>query len=350
MSSITVKQHYVPRFYLKNFGNPIFVYDKMKGQMFKSNPKNVAFEPDFYGSDNKQLPSVEKAMAELEKKMSTAVSALIEKKNFYELSQQFQKDLIMFLTMQFLRTKQVRQDIAGLVNYIVGEFLASKGQKRNAVKLSKFGETKHHLNLLADWPAFATIIDAMKFCTMINGTPIPFWTSDNPVTNQNEYDQAPWGNMGLACKGIEIHLPITPRIALVAMDPVMFREIPEVYEVYNKQHVIRENYLQLINSSRFIFSNTKKFHLVKKMLEKNQDLKDSKRTRFSISTWKGKDGKKYVMNVTDNRRPPNKGQMMGKLETWVPTEQVDKLFKYQDAMKEKLVKKKKHLKNNKAKS
>lgn len=243
MSSITVKQHYVPRFYLKNFGNPIFVYDKTKSQTFKTSSKNIAFEPDFYGADNEHLLSVERAMAKLEKRMSVAVSAIIEKKNFYTLTEKLQKDLIMFLTMQYLRTKQIRQDIAGMANYIVSEYLESKGLKRDAVTLSKIGETGHHLKLLSDWPAYATLFGAMKICTLINKTPIPFWTSDNPVSPQNEVDQYPWGNMGIVCRGIEIHLPLTPRISLAAMDPVYFKTIPEVHDVYNKQSVIRNNFL-----------------------------------------------------------------------------------------------------------
>lgn len=81
------------------------------------------------------------------------------------------------------------------------------------------------------------------------------------------------------------------------------------------------------------------------MLEKNQDLKDSKRTRFSVSTGKNKDGKKYMITTTDNGKPPKDGLMMGKLETWVPSEQVDKLFKDQDQWKKKLVKEKKNKTN-----
>jgi len=294
--TLTVKQHYVPQFYLKNFGNPIYCYDKKNEKSFKTTPKNVAFEPDFYGPDVEDTLSVEKLMAEMEQKWSLAVRELIKKENFYKLQKDSKNELITFMTFQILRTKQFRQDLAGMANYIAGLYLESKGHKRNAVKLSREGEIKHHLNMFTSYPAFATIIQHMKFVVVINRTPIPFWTSDNPINFQNDYPQQPWGNMGLVCRGIEVHFPITPKLTLIAMDPITFRNVPEQHEVFRKRLAKRENYYQVLNSTRFLFSNIRKFQFIRKMFEFSPESKNPEKVRFDILKAR-QDNKEYIMTI-----------------------------------------------------
>jgi len=329
--TLTIKQHYVPQFYLKNFGESIFCFDKKENNRFSTNSKNIAFEPDFYGPDFSDKPSVEKMFADMEKKWSMAVKEIIKKKNIKKLDRSSRVEFITFMTFQILRTKQIRQDIAGMINYIMRVFLESKGQNGNAVKLSKMGEIKHHLDILKDYPTYASIIEQMKFCVIINKTPIPFWTSDNPISFQNELTSGSWGNMGLACRGIEIHFPINPNLVITALDPTIFHNIPDSYEVYNKQNVNRENYLQLNSSTRFVFSNTKKFRFIKKMLDKNPELRDPERIRVSMLKAK-KGDKEYIMSVPNdlpNSAPPKK---IGLLDTWLEQDNLDNIFKLNELL------------------
>ena len=327
---ITIKQHYVPQFYLKNFSNLLYGLDKKENKIFKTNSKNIAFEPEFYGPDIQDKPSMEKTFADMEKNWSIAIKKLIETENFLSLSDELKRHVVTCMTFQLLRTKQFRKDIAGMANSIMGIFLESKGLEKDAVKLSREGEIKQHLNMLKDYPAFATIISQMKFCVVSNKTPIPLWTSDNPINLQNDLPpEPPFSNMGLACRGIEIHFPLNPKLSLVALDPTTFHDAPNHYEVYAKRLIHRENYHQFLNSSRFLFSNTRKFHERKKMLSLNPDVCDPEFVRFSMG-W-GSKQVKTMPKTTQNshiyaRTTPNRKQS-SVIDTWMNLDDVDKLFK-----------------------
>jgi hypothetical protein len=47
----------------------------------------------------------------------------------------------------------------------------------------------------------------------------PFIIGDNPLALQNAIDMGPYGNLGLAVKGIEIYLPLSPVRALAIWCP-----------------------------------------------------------------------------------------------------------------------------------
>jgi hypothetical protein len=91
----------------------------------------------------------------------------------------------------------------------------------------------------------------MKFIVTKNNAKVPFWTSDNPVALQNEYDQAPFGNLGIAPKGIEIWIPIIPNLLPTVCDPTMYGILPDVMEINDERIVIRNNWLQIISSTSF---------------------------------------------------------------------------------------------------
>lgn len=314
-----IRQHYVPQFYLKNFGDQIFGFDKKEEKIIKTTARNIAVESNFYGGEIGSGPSLEKALSKLEGKFKPAIAELIQKQNFYKLTRESQKQIFLFLALQYLRTRALKQDIAGMVNSIVNEFTKSKGLGENVVQLTESGSIGMHLKAILDYPKYATLLSGMRMAVMINHTAVPFWTSDNPISLQNEFDQYPFGNLGIVSKGIELHLPITPTLALTALDPTTFYMIPEVLDVYKKQSIIRENFLQLVSSTRFLYSNTKRFLLLRDMLKKNNDLKDPTRVRFIMST-----------GTQSKAMKPPKGSknktIVSKIQTWMPLNQVDKIL------------------------
>lgn len=327
---VTVKQHYVPQFYLRNFGEVIFGYDKKNQKPFKTTPKNVAFEPDFYGPDFDDKPSIEKLMAQMERGWSVSVKKLIEKENFYQLAKTSQTKIINFMTFQILRTKQFRQDIVGMANHILNLYAKSRGLKK-PVKLSKTSEIKQQINMFKSFPTFAGIIQQMKFSIVVNKTPIPFWTSDNPINLQNDIPQIPWGNMGLACRGIEVHLPLTPKLAIVAVDPITFSSAPERFEMYAKRLAKRENYHQVLNSTRFLFSNVKKFQFIQEMFEFSPEAKNPDKVRFDlVNTKLGK--KDVTITVPKNLSVSGPPKTINALDTWLDPDYIERLKKINDEM------------------
>ena len=209
---------------------------------------------------------------------------------------------------------------------MLNEFAKSKGIEDHEVRLSEQGEIATHLRSITDYPLFGMLIGHMKFVTMINRTSIPFWISDNPVCFDN-FVPSVGGNLGIISRGIQIHVPITPKIMLVALDPVFFSHLDSVHEVYNKNGIIFENFLQVENSSRWIFSNTKRFHELKNMLKKYPELKNADRERANIVS--GTMGKSDVIGFM--RQSSRSGVLReGGIETWMPIEQYEEIKKFYD--------------------
>ena len=315
-----IKQHYVPQFYLKNFGKNLFCADKTKEKIFQTTPKKISYELNFYGPVINNEHLVEKRLSELEGKFSTAVKELIVKENVYELSAQNFKNLCGFVAIQYLRTAEVRRQIAELGDSLLHELLkrnfphwTEKTIKR--IKVSDALNLLTHLKIIAEYTSFANVMLHMKFITIKNKTPTPFWTSDNPIALENKFEQPPFSNLGICCKGIEFHLPINPNLGIIVCDPVTFEDRSNVLIMNNEDQIFQENLLQAHSSTRFLFSKTKKFHKLHEMLTKNIELKNTNRKRAVMKTMESQELNKVkleiwcppeIMRLLENRKKRGK--------------------------------------------
>ena len=327
MKIINIKQHYVPKFYLKNFGELLYAFDITTEEKFKTSPKNIAMESNFYGGEIQGLPSFEKALSDLEGNMATAIQELIKTRDFQQLSKTSKVQIHIFLALQWLRTPGHKQEIVEWYNFALNEVAKSKGFSDTNVRLTESSEVGVHLESIKAYPLYASIISDMKITTMLNKTPIPFWTSDNPVCFDN-FVPSGLGNLGLIASGVQIHLPVTPDLMIVAFDPLFFNKFENVHQVYNKQGIIFENFLQVQNSSRWMFSNTKKFYWLKKMLDSNKDLKDPNRKRAQFLKSTDKDSK-FLGFVRHSERIASRGSEQS---TWMSKERLEELKKFYDKM------------------
>ena len=328
MKIINIKQHYVTKFYLKNFGELLYAFDKTTLKKFRTTPKKIGMESNFYGGEIEGMPSLEKAFSSLEYDFSKAIHELIKTENYELLSDKSKINIHKFLSLQYIRTPAHKKEIVELYNYILNKMAKSKGFDDANVKLEEKSEIGVHLKSIKDYPLYAMLIGRMKFITMINKTPTPFWTSDNPVCFDNFVPSA-MGNLGIINKGIQIHIPVSPKILLVAVDPIFFSDLSSVNEIYNKKGILFENFLQVENSSRWLFSNTKKFQKLKDMLDKNPELANPERERAQIDT--GKLGDSDVIGFS--RQSSRSGiRREGGLETWMPMDEYEKIKKSYDDM------------------
>ncbi|MDE2590895.1 MAG: DUF4238 domain-containing protein [Patescibacteria group bacterium] len=314
----------MPQFYLRNFGTEIHCFDKKKDVKFKSTPENVAAKSDFYGGEYEGIPSLETVFSQLEGNHAIAMRTLIEKQNYYKLPHEQKLAICEFLAFQYLRTEESRKGITRLTEEAYNLLGAKIIPENLKVKLTEKGSIDMHLKTMTDYRRLAVLFFNMKFAIFLNKTEIPFWTSDNPISKQNEYDTNPYGNLGIVNKGIEIHLPLTPTLCLYALDPTLFCHIPDLQKVLTKQHVIRENFLQLRYSTRFVYSNTNRFHLITSMLKSNPHLRDDSRSDFEVFVGHGKNAT-YLITSERNDRWPIKNRIMGEMETWVDPDFVDQL-------------------------
>jgi hypothetical protein len=62
-----------------------------------------------------------------------------------------------------------------------------------------------------------------------------FYVSDNPVALNNRLNLGPYGNLGLAVKGIEIYLPLSANLIQCAFCPSIFMDVSQRITVSRNQ-------------------------------------------------------------------------------------------------------------------
>jgi hypothetical protein len=116
---------------------------------------------------------------------------------------------------------------------------------------------------------------------------VSFILSDNPVVRNNYIDYWPRESLGLKQDGIEVYLPVSPRLAVQFVCPkiaTLLRYIPYGQRMLRFQNegrpvpldtdnVVFVNSLQVIYSERFLYAaHDRDFQLVKEMLHDHPDL------------------------------------------------------------------------------
>ena len=274
-----IRQHFVPQFYLRNFGKCLYSFDKKTEEKLRSQPKNLAVGSDFYSGEFHDFPSPEKKLSEIESELSVSIKNLIEKKDYYSLNNINKKQVCEFLSLQYLRTQnqlEINKTIAGLRSNLNETEISLKSEQR----YDKYDYSGMLLAGMKDYKKYAQIFYLMRFSIMENETKIPLWTSDNPIATQNKSNQA-HGMVGIICSGIEVHLPLTSKLSLVALDPKHFSEYPNKIKM-TELNVNKENFLQFESSKRFVYSQSSAFHQINDMLKDHPQCKDENRCRSII--------------------------------------------------------------------
>ena len=319
-----INQHYVPQFYLRNFGNFLHTFDKKTENQFCTKPKNLAFRANFYGGEIDGLPSLENELARLESRHSASIKKLVESEDYYELDRTDRIQICEFLGLQYVRTEQHRNNIRISSDAIFNAMFEPIIPSELTITHDDSFDLGIQLSLLSDFRKYAVFFFNMKFVVLVNNTTNPFWTSDNPLTKQNEHDCAPLGTLGILNSGIEFHLPLTPSLVLWVLDPKIFDMVPNI-RYASAPEIVRENFLQLEFSNRFVYSYSKKFDLINSMLKDNPHCKVEGRGRFETIVGKQNGITKVIINVERNMRWPidPNNLVLDKMQTWAPKDFID---------------------------
>lgn len=229
------RQHYVPRLLLKPFSA-----DQVNVQCYvlesnrfveRATIKEQCKEDYFYGKDGK----IEHAFSVLE----TAISKIFETRlveNLDSLTIEEIETLKIFINFQLFRTTSSANDInIGLEGMMKSAL--KENPKMKTINLASFRieyEGSQFRSLSLAYDTLPALLDLeVKF--LINTHDIDFITSDDPVILYNQwvehhpkFRKYPSGT-GLANKGIQIFLPITPKICVHLYDS-------STYSVGSKQN------------------------------------------------------------------------------------------------------------------
>lgn len=331
------RQHFVPKFYLNEFGEEIFVYDKTNDKQFVSNSKNLAVKKDFYkiASDDQNL--IEKMFSKFEDQQAPAFRKLIEERNYYILEDEEKLKICEFLALMHLRTEEKRLDFKRHSENFLDQYakiilppeLKKIYSEQFKLTYSENAIKALHTQILLDSLIPTSIIFYnMRFVMFENKTYFPFLTSDNPLTKQNGFDKSGLGNLGLINEGIEFYLPLTPDLTLGLLDPITYHMVP-LWMLSDKMNTIRLNFLQLVYSTRFVYSKYKKFYLLKDMLNSNSHFRDSNRQSSEFFQGTDKYGRTTAIISAERnlQHPINPTKPIGELKTWMDPNFVDELHK-----------------------
>ena len=326
-NGIAKVQHYVPQFMLRQFGTGkkdyLHVFDKSTGRTFMSNAKNVASESRFYDFQFEDATlTIEPALSSIESTVKPLLQRLATEGSVRGLTAQERASLSAFFAVQFTRTKNFRERHRSMTSMILERVKAMSPSEEAFSEFMKGVPTQDE-NEVKKFNAHTVMSAPREFGPLFNNktwhvlsttAKHPFLIGDNPIALQNMNQMRPYGNLGLAVRGIEIYLPLTPDRALAMWCPSIAEQFihgarqihdlrarapgllkrlsdPEGIErmavamssgsmlTYEPVHVENFNALQISNAERYVFSNGDNFELTRAMLSAHPHLVRGPRMR-----------------------------------------------------------------------
>lgn len=291
---VTKKQHYVPRFYLKHFAKQdngqyfVNCFDKSTFNKFKVNIKDVACENYFYEISDLANNALERMLSDFESQIVKIYEKIIFSESLACLKWTEKTVFAQFVLLQESRTRErrehIRDMVEGLEKWLSDKPLSEKMLKEWKNLGSEEGIRRVQLMLVAETllkkDKQVDILLNMKWSLLKNLTKIPFWTSDNPITRYNPYTYGPYGSLGMLNTGIQIFFPLTPKIGITFYDPIEYSHMSAT-EICDKDNLLFYNTLQLMTTTRHIFSSNADFFIAKKWLTENPSMRAVNRNRVS---------------------------------------------------------------------
>lgn len=266
------KQHYVPKFYLKSFGNPIYCFDKTNNRVHNVSINEIARRDYFY-----EIPDIRKAIIEkeitspLDNDFSIVFNKYIENQDFESLSITLQKKLSHFIAFQLCRTNSILEHTLQTVSRFTDDEYTKFNFDKNSETDSppKLAKKIFLYTLFNRSKTLAEIISKRKWKIIKANSDTNLWTSDHPVVlfNGRAKDGMPELRADLTLeKQTQIHFPINSTMLLVCYDS-------ETYQInmenLDSDGIRLENMFQIANAGRFLYSKINDFDYACKFLSQN---------------------------------------------------------------------------------
>lgn len=254
-------QHYVTQFYLRNFsiggrGKAISLYNiSSKVFILDAKLKTQACRDYFYGKDGE----TEKALGVIENEAGPMIRRIIKKE---EPPERYRKDhlaLLLFTIFQRERTLSAAREKNEYIGEIVNELYAlEKGINPESMRARLVYKEPARVSLsVAARTQFLAWDLAYKL--ICNKTMIPFISSDNPVVLQNQYleeRKTTGSNTGYASIGLEIIVPISPKLSIMFYDEGVYKvgyRKKSTVNVYCEEDINALNSLQYLNAEKNVY-------------------------------------------------------------------------------------------------
>jgi hypothetical protein len=233
VKQITKNQHYVPQCLLKHFDcdakkeKKINVFDLERSVVRYNQPVKKVFSQNyFYGRDNE----VETFMAEkIEGPASKVINKIVD--GDFNVAGEDILTLHRFVLSLFYRTPEASERVSGFVNSqlesIVRELLSLNGFDPEEASAGHFNFYQDRLasRMTAQGALDAVILRDLEYHIIKNETTSEFYISDHPVFIYNWLyrDLEHPGVTSITAIGLQIFLPLSPKILLCLYDPKVYK-------------------------------------------------------------------------------------------------------------------------------
>ena len=327
-------QHFVPQHIQKAFASndkgQVWCFDKKKEKAFQTSPSNILSETYFNDFNIKYegkefIVSSEEWCTKVEGTYQPALNKILDTEDLKSLSEHEFAGLLFLMPFQAFRTRTFRNMTEtmrlDLVNQIKEKSPPGFDPATELDELRQLSEDQtkmFHLQMLREMvPEMVKVLLQKNIFLLKAPEGHNFILGDDPVVLHNDNKSNLLGNLGWEVKGIQIYMPISPRLILAAWCPSLSKiarqEIREIsvhlinlsltlgrrdalqYEAIRKkaladttalkqllknissgipaiispENVVFYNSLQILSASRFVISRSNNFQLARKMIADN---------------------------------------------------------------------------------
>lgn len=262
------KHHFVPRFYLKLFSKnekSINIFNiPLQRTIVDAGLKNQCYRDYMYGKD----PSLEKGLSIIEGAVSGMLKKVISESSLDGLTPHDRESFLFYLMIQHARTAYSvdthDEQTDRLMKYLLqGEVkkLNISQESLDAIKITQVDSARYVVSTAA--AHYPLLIDLeWRLINSVDGQ--EFLTSDNPAVFYNQFlsSRRYMSNTGVATKGLQIFLPLSPSLLLMLYDADVYgvgdRREKDIF-VKNSNDVAQINNLQFISASENVYFRSGKF-------------------------------------------------------------------------------------------
>ncbi len=219
--------HYVPKMYLRAFSSSsartINLYNLDQRMAVEgASLADQCYVRHFYG----QTDDLENGLADLEELVAPALHLVIRTSKLPAFGTQEYLRLLIFVALQSLRTtKAVDRINTGIDKFVkqpAGKSAELKDIDLESIRIGISNAPSYALRFVE--PVLSTIAD-LGMHLIVAGDGQMFITSDNPVFRYNQFMEgiADVGVTGGLCRGIELFVPLSPKLILLLYDESVYQ-------------------------------------------------------------------------------------------------------------------------------
>lgn len=291
MNTEKKNQHYIPKFYLRNFsingkGKQIGIFNVHNDFFFPMAPlKTQGSKNFFYGYDG----VVEDRLSNIEGFLSSVIRGILTNKILPQKNSTEYIDLLAFVGLTHLRNPVIIENIKNSTAIMKERILEidSKSDVENIIPLVSHDEAIDvaisNLRLIIE------NIRDLNVKLLINKSRVPFITSDFPIVRYNQFlEERKWmhGKTGFGNTGLQIYIPLDNEIALFFYDSEVYKvgfNKWNYFEITNVSDINQLNTLQILYCLDTVFFNefTSEFY-IRTLFENSKKFKRANKQKSSV--------------------------------------------------------------------